>query len=366
MSLSADLSCLQSGAGAEREAALASLEKQLICPICLEIFNKPVVILPCQHNLCRKCANELYQPSLFQARTSMLVSSGRFRCPSCRHEVVLDRHGVYGLQRNLLVENIIDVYKQENHHTPFFLWSSLPPPPPLPPPEPAQATCTDHEGEKVNIYCLSCHVPTCSLCKVFGAHQSCKVAPLTQVYQQQKDELKEGLDSLAEHRTKIQTVIDELNQMFIDLEEAYRVQRQTVTDKFEHINSILEERRKSMTEVVSAEEEEKTGRVKALLRRYGDTVSANSKLLERAQACMEDTDSVAFVQCFCCPCKLPVFRLLSAAASCPSETLDPDDENLSHYQYNFSRQYRALLSLDFPRGNNTQSRLNGDILLFLN
>mgnify|MGYP001852434666 CR=1 FL=1 len=42
-----------------------------------------------------------------------MASGGRFRCPSCRHEVVLDRHGVYGLQRNLLVENIIDIYKQE-------------------------------------------------------------------------------------------------------------------------------------------------------------------------------------------------------------------------------------------------------------
>lgn len=43
----------------------------------------------------------------------MMVNSGRFRCPTCRQEVVLDRHGVYGLQRNLLVENIIDAYKQE-------------------------------------------------------------------------------------------------------------------------------------------------------------------------------------------------------------------------------------------------------------
>ncbi|KAJ0064135.1 hypothetical protein NL108_001006, partial [Boleophthalmus pectinirostris] len=315
-------------------------------------------------------------PSLFQARTSMLVSSGRFRCPSCRHEVILDRHGVYGLQRNLLVENIIDVYKQEVCKSAAI---SLPPPPRLPPPEPAQATCSDHEGEKVNIYCLSCRVPTCSLCKVFGAHQSCPVAPLTQVYQQQKDELREGLDSLAEHRTKIQTVIDELNQMCIDLEEAYRVQKQTVSDQFEHINSVLEERRKvnthdsivnvllstdpltvlcvqSMTEVISAEEEEKTGRVKALLRRYGETVSVNSKLLERAQATMEDTDSVAFVQVRQC-----VKNLQSTTASCPSETLDPDDENLSHYQYNFSRQYRALLSLDFPRGKDGWSRHHTDI-----
>lgn len=47
-------------------------------------------------------------------RGGSLTSGGRFRCPSCRHEVVLDRHGVYGLQRNLLVENIIDMFKQES------------------------------------------------------------------------------------------------------------------------------------------------------------------------------------------------------------------------------------------------------------
>ncbi|XP_009330395.1 PREDICTED: E3 ubiquitin-protein ligase TRIM63-like [Pygoscelis adeliae] len=93
---------------------MESLEKQLICPICLEMFSKPVVILPCQHNLCRKCANDVFQAAnpYWQSRGSV-ISGGRFRCPSCRHEVLLDRHGVYGLQRNLLVENIIDIYKQE-------------------------------------------------------------------------------------------------------------------------------------------------------------------------------------------------------------------------------------------------------------
>lgn len=51
-------------------------------------------------------------PYLSTRSGSTVTSGGRFRCPSCRHEVVLDRHGVYGLQRNLLVENIIDMYKQ--------------------------------------------------------------------------------------------------------------------------------------------------------------------------------------------------------------------------------------------------------------
>lgn len=48
--------------------AMENLEKQLICPICLEMFTKPVVILPCQHNLCRKCANDIFQVSARQGR----------------------------------------------------------------------------------------------------------------------------------------------------------------------------------------------------------------------------------------------------------------------------------------------------------
>ncbi|KAM4562885.1 tripartite motif containing 101 isoform 1-T1 [Odontesthes bonariensis] len=337
MSLSADLSHLQVGQGAEREEALASLEKQLMCPICLEIFNKPVVILPCQHNLCRKCANQLYQPSLFQARTTMMVNSGRFRCPSCRHEVVLDRHGVYGLQRNLLVENIIDVYKQEMNNIP----SPLPvPPPPTPDQMP---TCSDHEGEKVNIYCLTCQVPTCSLCKVFGAHQSCQVAPLTDIYQQQKGELGEGVTSLVAFSEKVQAQINELEKACRNIEENCNTQKQSVHEKFSRMFSILEDRHKVMTQQINSEQDEKMVHAQVLLRCYGDSMEANSKLMERVLSSMEDPDEVAFVQ----NSKQLITNVIAAATSCPSETLKPGHENLSHFQFNFSKQERALKSIDF-------------------
>lgn len=45
----------------KEQQTMDNLEKQLICPICLEMFTKPVVILPCQHNLCRKCASDIFQ-----------------------------------------------------------------------------------------------------------------------------------------------------------------------------------------------------------------------------------------------------------------------------------------------------------------
>lgn len=46
--------------------------------------------------------------------------------------------------------------------------------------------CKEHEDEKINIYCLTCEMPTCSMCKVFGAHKACEVAPLQSVFQGQK------------------------------------------------------------------------------------------------------------------------------------------------------------------------------------
>ncbi|KAK2851973.1 hypothetical protein Q5P01_008249 [Channa striata] len=341
MSLPVDLSCLQDGGGGvDREAALATLEKQLICPICLELFNKPVVILPCEHNLCRKCANELYQPSLFQARTTMLVSSGRFRCPTCRHEVVLDRHGVYGLQRNLLVENIIDAYKQEVSNN-----SAPSPVPPAPATPSSQLTCSDHEGEKVNIYCLTCQVPTCSLCKVFGAHQSCQVAPLTDIYQLQKDELSEEIDSLVAVNGKVQALIDELEQTCRNIEENGKTEKRSVCDTFDRMFSILEERRKMMTEQISSEQEEKTKHAQVLMRCYGENVEDNNKLIERAVSSMEEPDMAAFVQ----NSRELITKVLSATSSCPTETLKPGYENMSHYRFNFSRQERAAKSIDFNK-----------------
>uniref|UniRef100_UPI00398E999C E3 ubiquitin-protein ligase TRIM63-like isoform X3 n=1 Tax=Pristiophorus japonicus TaxID=55135 RepID=UPI00398E999C len=189
-------------------STMETLEKQLICPICLEMFEKPVVILPCQHNLCRKCANDVFQAANPYCRGSM-VSGGRFRCPSCRHEVILDRHGVYGLQRNLLVENIIDIYKEEGTSRPLKKGN--------------QPMCEEHEDEKINIYCVTCQVPTCSMCKVFGAHKDCEVAPLQNVFQQQKTELTDGIAMLVAGNDRIQAITDQLEETCKSIETAKKL-----------------------------------------------------------------------------------------------------------------------------------------------
>ncbi|XP_030624719.1 tripartite motif containing 101 [Chanos chanos] len=312
----------------QKDGALGTLEKQLICPICLEVFTKPVVILPCQHNLCRKCANELYQPSLFQVGVG-----GRFRCPSCRHEVVLDRHGVYGLQRNLLVENIIDVYKQEAAN-------SKPTTKPI-----EQPTCVEHVGEKVNIYCITCQVPTCSLCKVFGAHKSCQVAALSEVYQQQKAELSDGIGSLVATNEQVQAVINELEEVCRSIEETSKSLKQTVCEKFDRMHAILEERRQIMTQRITYEQEEKTGHARSLSSTYGEHVDANLKLVQTAVQTMEEAEMSVFMQ----TSRTLIEKVTEAANSCTVETLEPGYENMDHYQVDFNAEEQILHQLDFMK-----------------
>lgn len=45
-----------------------------------------------------------------------------------------------------------------------------------------------------------------------------------------------------------------------------------------------------------------------------------------------------------------IHSVILATGSCPSETLKPGYENMSHYRFSFSRQERALKSIDFIKG----------------
>ncbi|MXQ87716.1 hypothetical protein E5288_WYG018194 [Bos mutus] len=326
--------------------SMDNLEKQLICPICLEMFSKPVVILPCQHNLCRKCANDVFQVGrgragagragerlvsspithwallscslhpqasnpLWQSRSSTTVSSGgRFRCPSCRHEVVLDRHGVYGLQRNLLVENIIDIYKQESSR-------------PLHSKAEQHLMCEEHEDEKINIYCLSCEVPTCSLCKVFGAHKDCEVAPLPTIYKRQKSELSDGIAMLVAGNDRVQAVITQMEEVCQTIEENSRRQKQLLNQRFE-------------------------GLFRGLIRQYGDHLEASSKLVESAIQSMEEPQMALYLQSPAEPlgcCRVGTMSKVELAGR-----PEPGYERMDQFTVSVEHVAEMLRTIDFQPG----------------
>nr|XP_009666704.1 PREDICTED: tripartite motif-containing protein 55 isoform X2 [Struthio camelus australis] len=317
----------------KEQQTMDNLEKQLICPICLEMFTKPVVILPCQHNLCRKCASDIFQasnPYLPTRGGTTVASGGRFRCPSCRHEVVLDRHGVYGLQRNLLVENIIDIYKQESTR---------------PERKCDQPMCEEHEDEKINIYCLNCEMPTCSLCKVFGAHKDCQVAPLTNVYQRQKSELSDGIAILVGSNDRVQGIVTQLEETCKVVEECCRRQKEQLCEKFDYLYSVLEERKNEMTQIITRTQEEKLEHVRSLMKKYADHLEAVSKLVESGIQFMEEPEMAVFLQ----NAKTLLQKITEASKGFQMEKIEDGYENMNQFTVNLSREEKIIREIDFER-----------------
>ncbi|NXR10406.1 TRI63 ligase, partial [Semnornis frantzii] len=328
---------------------MESLEKQLICPICLEMFTKPVVILPCQHNLCRKCANDVFQAAnpYWQSRGGSVISGGRFRCPSCRHEVLLDRHGVYGLQRNLLVENIIDIYKQECSSRPLKKGE--------------HPMCKEHEDERINIYCVTCEVPTCSMCKVFGAHKDCEVAPLQSVFQGQKTELNNCISMLVAGNDRIQTIISQLEDSCRSTEENSEAAKQELCARFDALAALLEEKKSELLQRISHEQSDKTSFIQGLICQYKEQLEKSSRLVETAIQAMEETGGAAFLmRAGRAIAMLSSSRIVEASKGARLEKIEQGYESMEAFSVSLDHLTEAVNALDFDLAEEDEEYFDGE------
>ncbi|XP_037539703.1 tripartite motif-containing protein 55-like [Nematolebias whitei] len=158
-----------------------------------------------------------------------------------------------------------------------------------------------------------------------------------------KEKLRDNVTSLVAFRDNVQSVVNELEEMCRNTEENYRTQKQSVCDKFSNMLSILEHQHKVMIQQISSEEEQKLSETQMLIRCCGESVEANRRLLESAESSMDDMEMAAFVK----SSRKLITTVMAASSSCPAETLKPSFEHKSFYKINFSRQEKALKSIDF-------------------
>ncbi|XP_072519714.1 probable E3 ubiquitin-protein ligase MID2 isoform X1 [Salminus brasiliensis] len=88
---------------------METLESELTCPICLELFEDPL-LLPCAHSLCFNCAHRILVSHC--SSTKPLESVSAFQCPTCRYVITLNQRGLEGLKRNVTLQNIIDRFQK--------------------------------------------------------------------------------------------------------------------------------------------------------------------------------------------------------------------------------------------------------------
>jgi len=127
-----------------------SLEDELSCPVCTDLFREPV-LLSCGHSFCRQCINDHWTSS--RSRT----------CPVCRQ--LSPQPPV----SNLSLRNTCESYLRENNSRKE---------------REREHVCPRH-GEKIELFCQTDEQVLCSECKKHE-HKLHKIQPLQQAVRQRK------------------------------------------------------------------------------------------------------------------------------------------------------------------------------------
>ncbi|KAM5221357.1 E3 ubiquitin-protein ligase Midline-1 isoform 3-T3 [Ctenodactylus gundi] len=246
---------------------METLESELTCPICLELFEDPL-LLPCAHSLCFNCAHRILVSHC--ATNEPVESISAFQCPTCRHVITLSQRGLDGLKRNVTLQNIIDRFQKASvsgpnspsetrrerafdantmssaekvlcqfcdqdpaqdavktcvtcevsycdeclkathpNKKPFTGHRLIEP---IPDSHIRGLMCLEHEDEKVNMYCVTDDQLICALCKLVGRHRDHQVAALSERYDKLKQNLESNLTNLIKRNTELETLLAKLIQ----------------------------------------------------------------------------------------------------------------------------------------------------------
>ncbi|MGH0174902.1 UNVERIFIED_CONTAM: hypothetical protein FKN15_072670 [Acipenser sinensis] len=150
------------------------LQKELICAICLDFFDDPV-ILQCGHNFCRDCILIHWQEN---------GSNGQgYKCPECRRSFPS-----MSFTKNYLVRNLVDKLDDLEYFKPKQTKAAVPQPK-------EEGRCEKHR-EELKLFCKTDNKLICVICRESRAHKHHEVAPLPEVIEDLKDDLRCRLTNL--------------------------------------------------------------------------------------------------------------------------------------------------------------------------
>ncbi|MGH0151062.1 UNVERIFIED_CONTAM: hypothetical protein FKN15_022952 [Acipenser sinensis] len=281
---------------------METLESELTCPICLELFEDPL-LLPCAHSLCFNCAHRIL---VSHCSTNKPVESiSAFQCPTCRYVISLNHRGLEGLKRNVTLQNIIDRFQKaslsgpnspsESRRERLFNSRGSPAtamslerircqfceqdPPreavktcitcevsycdrclrtthpnkkpftshrlvePVPDAHFRGLTCMEHENEKVNMYCIVDDQLICALCKLVGRHREHQVSSLSERFDKLKQALDSNLTNLVKRNSELENQMGKLIQICQQVEVNTAMHETKLMEECDELVEIIRQRK---------------------------------------------------------------------------------------------------------------------------
>uniref|UniRef100_UPI003AACE7A7 E3 ubiquitin-protein ligase Midline-1-like isoform X2 n=1 Tax=Centroberyx gerrardi TaxID=166262 RepID=UPI003AACE7A7 len=360
-----------------------TLESELTCPICLELFEDPL-LLPCAHSLCFGCAHRILVSHC--ATNESVQSIGAFQCPTCRYVISLSpQRGLDGLKRNVTLQNIIDRVQRASSSAGLPLPLPLPAPhsgpnspgeegsnrlalvpvsaamsSPGTPPEPVQCQfCEQDPPQDAVKTCVTCEVSYCEEClrathpnkKPFTGHRLIEPMPDSHLrglqcleHEEEKQALDANLGNLIKRNNELESLMGKLIQTCQHVEVNASRQEGKLMEECDVLIDIIQQRRQIIGTKIK---EGKTQRLRKLAQQISNCkqcIERSSALITQADQTLKESDHARFLQ----TAKSITERVSMATAS--TQVLIPEihlTDTFDTFALDFTREKKLLENLDY-------------------
>uniref|UniRef100_A0A671VYP3 Midline 2 n=1 Tax=Sparus aurata TaxID=8175 RepID=A0A671VYP3_SPAAU len=384
---------------------METLESELTCPICLELFEDPL-LLPCAHSLCFNCAHRILVSHCSTSKP--LESISAFQCPTCRYVITLNHRGLEGLKRNVTLQNIIDRFQKASlsgpnsptesrrlqqqrpatsSHSHSCQFCEQDPPreavktcvtcevsycdrclrathpnkkpftshrlvEPVPDTHIRGLTCLEHENEKVNMYCLVDDQLICALCKLVGRHREHQVSSLTERFDKLKQTLENNLTNLVKRNSELENQMAKLIQICQQVEVNTAMHEAKLVEECDELVEIIRQRKQVIAVKIKESKVMKLRKLAQQIANCRQCLERSSALITQAEQSLKENDHARFLQ----TARNVAERVAMATAS--SQVLIPDvnlNEAFDNFALDFSREKKILEGLDYLTAPNPPS-----------
>ncbi|KAM9362018.1 nuclear factor 7, ovary-like [Symphorus nematophorus] len=217
----------------------STLEEDLCCPVCSDIFRDPVV-LSCSHSFCKDCLQRWWR----QKQTR--------ECPVCKR-----RSSKAEPPLNRVLKNLCEAFLQQRDQ------------------RSSEDLCSLH-SEKLKLFCLDHQQPVCVVCRDSEKHTDHRFRPIDEAARQHKKELQETLEPLKKKLEDFEQIKVTFDQTAEHVKlQAERTERQ-IKEQFKKLHQFLEEEEEARLAALREEEEQKSQMMKEKMEALSRDIAALS------------------------------------------------------------------------------------------
>ncbi|XP_073423657.1 E3 ubiquitin/ISG15 ligase TRIM25-like [Dendrobates tinctorius] len=294
--------------------ASADLRDELLCSICLSVFNDPVM-LRCGHNFCRVCIGRVLDTQ---------DGSGVYSCPDCREEFQ-ERPA---LMRNLYLHNVAErflITQQEQEEITGICCTYC-----VDSPVPAVRSClhceaslcdkhlkvhskspehvlsdpsTSLEKRKCSVhkkileyYCTEDAACICVSCSLAGEHRGHWVEMLDEASEKKKNKLRDVLQKLTTKREETEERVRSLEEQWRKAQEKAAGEAERVTALCTDIRRRVDDLEKKVLSEISRKESEESLSLSALIHQLEIKKDELSRKMRHIEELCNMTDPLTVLQ----------------------------------------------------------------------